>query len=66
MELEFRKRAIVVAGMHRSGTSATAGVLGLLGCDVIKPLMDSASDNERGFWESIVVQVLNDEILESL
>ena len=28
--------------------------------------MDSASDNERGFWESIVVQILNDEILESL
>ena len=28
--------------------------------------MGSASDNERGFWESIVVQVLNDEILESL
>ena len=66
MEHGFRKRAIVVAGMHRSGTSATAGVLGLLGCDLPKSLMDSASDNERGFSESIVVQVLNDEILESL
>ena len=66
MEDGFGKRAIVVAGMHRSGTSATAGVLGLLGCDLPRSLMNSASDNERGFWESVVVQVLNDEILESL
>ena len=61
------KVAILVAGMHRSGTSATTRVLSLLGCDLPKKIMESTqgSRNERGLWESSDITGLNDAILES-
>lgn len=57
--------AIVVAGMHRSGTSATARVLSLMGCALPDTLMEPNANNERGYWESRAIMELNDEILES-
>ena len=46
------RRAIVVAGSHRSGTSALARVLSLVGCDLPKHVMPPlAGNNELGFWE---------------
>ncbi|MCY4344616.1 MAG: glycoside hydrolase family 99-like domain-containing protein [Gammaproteobacteria bacterium] len=58
--------AVVIAGMHRSGTSALSRTLSLIGCDLPKNLMapDSRS-NERGHWESQRVFELNNAILES-
>ena len=38
--------AIVVLGMHRSGTSALAGVLNILGCDKPATVMDPNPFNE--------------------
>ena len=60
-----RRRGILVAGMHRSGTSALARVLGLLGCDLPATLMPANASNEAGYWESTAIQQLNDRILES-
>ena len=58
--------AIVVLGMHRSGTSALTRTLSLLGIDLPKNLMQPVQgNNETGFWESIDVYHLNDEILRS-
>lgn len=57
------KTALVVLGMHRSGTSSVAGVLTLLGAAAPRTLMAPADDNPRGFWESHVVMVLNDVLL---
>ena len=58
--------AIVVAGMHRSGTSALTRVLSLVGCDLPKNLMQAVPDNnEAGFWESQPIADLNDELLAS-
>ena len=52
--------------MHRSGTSALARVLSLLGCDLPKTLMEPVPDNnELGFWESRPICDFNDEILAS-
>ena len=60
------KKAILVVGMHRSGTSAITRVLNLLGCDLPSALMrESAQNNEAGFWESLRIMHLNDDILAS-
>ena len=61
------KTAILVAGMHRSGTSAVARVLSLVGCDLPKNVMgnNAGPGNEKGFWESSVITDLNSGILES-
>ena len=56
--------AVVVLGMHRSGTSALTGVLRSCGLTVPATLIPSSEANERGFWESEVVNSLNDSILE--
>ena len=43
--------AVVVLGMHRSGTSALTRVLNLLGVELGAALMAAAAGNETGFWE---------------
>lgn len=57
------KTALVVLGMHRSGTSSVAGALTLLGAAAPRTLMAPAADNPRGFWESNVVMALDDQLL---
>lgn len=57
------KTALVVLGMHRSGTSSVAGALTLLGAAAPLTLMAPAEDNPRGFWESDVVMRLDDALL---
>lgn len=60
------RRALVVAGMHRSGTSAMARTLSLLGAVLPKHLMEVQADNPVGFWESPKIADFNDEILSAL
>jgi hypothetical protein len=60
-----RRVALVILGMHRSGTSALAGVMALLGATPPKTLMPADDHNSAGYWESIEVCRLNDRILES-
>lgn len=57
--------ALVVLGMHRSGTSSVAGTLALLGATAPLTLMPDHPDNSRGYWESQILTRLSDEILES-
>ena len=59
------KTAILVAGMHRSGTSALTRVLNLVGCDLPRTLVAPKQDNVAGFWESQAVVELNQAILTS-
>ncbi len=56
---------VLVLGMHRSGTSALARTLNLLGCDLPKTLVPEAPGNEAGHWESAPVCKLNDALLDS-
>jgi hypothetical protein len=58
-------RALLVLGMHRSGTSALARMLALLGADLPKNLMRGTSFNEAGHWESVDLMVIHDRILAS-
>ena len=57
--------AVLVAGMHRSGTSALTRSLVGLGCDAPKTLMPADDHNAKGYWESTEIAVLNDDILHS-
>lgn len=53
-------------GMHRSGTSATARVVNLLGADLGDNLVTPGSDNPDGFWEHAEAVRINDALLEGL
>ena len=66
MEKENPAKAIIIAGMHRSGTSALSRTLNLVGCDIPSTLMGGDNrGNERGHWESQRIFELNNEILAS-
>ena len=56
---------VAVVGMHRSGTSATAGLLVGLGLDGPRQddLVPADSSNERGHWESESVHQCNAHVL---
>ena len=60
-----RKVGVLVAGMHRSGTSAVTRLLASLGCDLPKTLMEADSNNAMGYWESTEIADINDAILVS-
>jgi hypothetical protein len=58
--------AIIVAGMHRSGTSVTTRIVSLLGAELARDLIPAGIGNECGHWESRAVQDLNNDMLASL
>ena len=60
------RKAIVVLGMHRSGTSAVCGALDVLGVNFGQRLAPAAKDNEKGYWEHPEIVALHDELLRSL
>lgn len=60
-----RRIALMTLGMHRSGTSALAGVLVRLGCDAPATPMASDMRNTKGFYESRPISALNNVILSS-
>ena len=60
-----RNKAIVVLGFHRGGTSALAGALAISGVKTPKTLIAPVdSENEKGFWESVFLSRLNDDLLK--
>jgi hypothetical protein len=60
-----RRQAVLVLGMHRSGTSALAGTLARLGVQPPKSLMAPTRDNPKGYWESTRLMRFHDEIMAS-
>ena len=61
-----RRTCVLVLGMHRSGTSALAGVLSLLGVTVPRSLMAPDPDNPRGYWESLPLYDFHERLLASV
>ncbi len=61
-----RRQALVVAGMHRSGTSAMARLLSLVGGALPERVMDPGPDNPLGYWEPWEMVALDDAILRSI
>ena len=60
------RKAIVVLGMHRSGTSAVCGALDVLGVNFGKHLMPANAANPKGYWEHPEIVAWHDELLRSL
>ena len=61
-----RKQALIVLGMHRSGTSAVTRVLSLLGARLPEGLLPVDQYNESGYWEPAAIPELHDEVLASV
>ena len=61
-------KGVFVVGMHRSGTSAAARLVNLLGIPtcVEEDLLLTTADNPRGYWESATLTGLNDRLLDAL
>jgi len=60
------KTCILICGMHRSGTSALAGCLELLGYNLGKTVMPATPDNPKGYFENIKCWQLNEKLLSIL
>lgn len=58
------RTAILVSGMHRSGTSAITRLVSLLGPVLPNQLIEGDRRNERGFWEGRAVVDLNARVLD--
>jgi SAM-dependent methyltransferase len=60
------KKVVVVLGMHRSGTSAVAGLLNKLGITLGSSLLAPNEYNEKGFFENSYIFHANENILQTL
>jgi hypothetical protein len=60
------RTAFVIAGFHRSGTSALARVLNLLGVELGDSLLPPRPDNVKGFWENARIVDVHDRLLAAL
>src|SRR5690242_15030572 len=62
--MSFSKRqAVIVLGMHRSGTSALAGALGLMGARLPARVMPPGPGNPKGYFEPGHIVVIHDRVL---
>ena len=61
-----RPVALLVLGMHRSGTSALTRVLNLLGASLGDDLMPPGDDNPLGFWEHQGIVSVHEALLVAL
>lgn len=59
------RQAILILGMHRSGTSALGGVVNALGAAAPKTPHPAQPHNPRGFYESVPLMQANDALLAS-
>ena len=58
-----QRTAILVLGMHRSGTSALARLTGYLGAALPVDAIEAHADNARGYWESAAIVKADDQLL---
>ena len=61
-----RRKAVLVLGMHRSGTSLLSGLVAQAGVSIGKSVMPPAEDNPKGFFENQRVVDFNERLLSSL
>lgn len=65
MSKKSGRSCILIAGMHRSGTSALSRVLNLVGCTHPQNLVEANYANASGYWESERLSLFNDDILKA-
>jgi hypothetical protein len=59
------RRAVLVLGMHRSGTSAVAGLLAHCGLQAPRTLIPANRFNANGYFESAVFRDFHDRLLQT-
>ncbi len=59
-------RAVLVLGMHRSGTSAVARGLAALGVYLGDDFLDAQPENPTGYWEDRQIVEINERLLKVL
>jgi hypothetical protein len=59
------RQALLVVGMHRSGTSALAGTFASLGAQQPASVMPGTEDNPRGYFESVDIMEFDQRVLAS-
>ena len=64
--MSARRQGILVAGMHRSGTSALSGSLQRLGVSLGDHLIPGASDNPKGYFEHAGVVAIHEALFREL
>lgn len=64
--LTTARTAILVLGMHRSGTSALARIVNFLGAAMPRHLIPAHQSNPRGHWEPAPLVELHNQLLASL
>lgn len=62
----MQRRILIVAGCHRSGTSALTALLGQSGWALPQTLIQGGKWNTRGYFESSAVRDFHDRILSAL
>jgi hypothetical protein len=62
----LNKKAVVVLGTHRSGTSTASGILHILGLDLGNAVMGGNECNPRGFFENYRIMFYNADLLSKL
>lgn len=62
----MNSRAVLVVGMHRSGTSAVARGLRALSVCMGDNVFDAQPDNPTGYWEDKTVVEINQRVLATL
>jgi hypothetical protein len=60
------RTAILVLGMHRSGTSALARIVNFLGASMPRQLVPANEANPRGYWESAPLVALHEQMLAEM
>ncbi|NWQ42672.1 sulfotransferase family protein [Bacillus sp. EB106-08-02-XG196] len=66
LHLEEKSKLFLVLCLHRSGSSATAGVMHLLGIHMGDRLLQATKHNQKGHFENVEFVQLNQEILRSV
>jgi hypothetical protein len=61
--LQPRRTAILVLGMHRSGTSAIGGIVAAYGAATPKNLLPESFSNPKGHWESTPLTIVDDDLI---
>lgn len=58
------RKALLILGMHRAGTSALARVLSLRGAHLPRHVLPANTGNADGYWEPEAVVALNTQVLD--
>lgn len=66
MHKPLKNNAVIVLGMHRSGTSAVTGCLSLMGMHLGQNLIPADASNPMGYWEQNDVVIIHNNLLHQL